>query len=94
VQSRYPGYAKGGSAAGRVAAATVKKAADTKAATVSVTTGKPIYVATRPDNLVREPIKIGNKEYSAADLVTLQIMGRGYVKSGDGKSYKLITWRK
>jgi hypothetical protein len=94
VQSRYPNYAKGGSAAGRVAAATVKKAADTKAATVSVATGKPIYVATRPDNLVREPIKIGNKEYSAADLVTLQIMGRGYVRNTDGKSYRFVTWRK
>jgi hypothetical protein len=94
VQSRYPNYAKGGSAAGRVAAATVKKAADTKAATVSVATGKPSYVATRPDNLVREPIKIGNKEYSAADLVTLQIMGRGYVRNTDGKSYRFVTWRK
>jgi hypothetical protein len=94
VQSRYPGYAKGGSAAGRVAAATVKKAADTKAATASVATGKPIYVATRPENLVREPIKIGNKEYSAADLVTLQIMGKGYVRNSDGKSYRFVTWRK
>lgn len=94
VQNRYPGYAKGGSAAGRVAAATVKKATETKAAATSVSTGKPIYVASRPENLVREPIKVGSKDYSAADLVTLQIMGRGFVRSTDGKSFKFITWRK
>lgn len=94
IQNRYPGYAKGGSAAGRVAAAVVKKTADTKAAVQSVTSGKPIYVASRPENLVREPIKVGSKEYTAADLVTLQIMGKGFVKSGDGKSFKFITWRK
>src|ERR1700674_1727752 len=94
VQNRCPGYAKGGSAAGRVAAATVKKVADNKAAVASVASGKPIYVASRPENLVREPIKVGSREYSAADLVTLQIMGKGFVKSGDGKSFKYITWRK
>jgi len=94
VQKRYPGYAKGGTAAGRVAAATTKKAADTKAAATSVATGKPIYVASRPENLVRNDIKVNGKEYSAADLVTLQIMGKGFVKSADGKSYKFITWRK
>lgn len=94
VQNRYPGYAKGGSAAGRVAAAVVKKAAVAKADTASVNTGKPIYVASRPENLVREPIKVGGKDYSTNDLVTLQIMGRGFVRSGDGKSFKFITWRK
>ncbi len=94
VQNRYPGYAKGGSAAGRVAAATEKKAADVKAGVQSVASGKPIYVAMRPTNLVREAIKVGDREYSASDLVTMQIMGRGFVKSTDGKSYRLITWRK
>lgn len=94
VQNRYPGYAKGGSAAGRVAAATVKKTADVKAAAASVSTGKPIYVASRPENLVREPIKVGSKDYSASDLVTLQIMGRGFLRNADGKSYRFITWRK
>jgi hypothetical protein len=94
VQSRYPGYAKGGSAAGKAAAATAKKETAAKAAVQSVASGKPIYVASRPTNLVRDPIKVGGKEYSASDLVTLQIMGRGFVKSGDGKSYKFITWRK
>ena len=94
IQNRYPGYAKGGSAAGKAAAAVVKKESATKAATQSVATGKPIYVASRPENLVREAIKVGGKDYSTSDLVTLQIMGRGFVKSGDGKSFKFITWRK
>jgi hypothetical protein len=94
IQNRYPGYAKGGSAAGKAAAAVEKKTAATTAATQSVASGKPIYVASRPENLVREPIKVGGKEYSASDLVTLQIMGRGYVKTPDGKGFKFITWRK
>ena len=93
VQSRYPGYAKGGSAAGKAAAAVVKKENATQAATQSVASGKPIYVASRPENLVREPIKVGNREYSSSDLQTLQITGRGFVKTADGKSYKFITWR-
>lgn len=94
VQNRYPGYAKGGSAAGRVAAAAQKKTTEAKASATSVASGKPIYVASRPTNLVREPITVGGKEYSAGDLVTLQIAGRGFVKTTDGKSYRLVTWRK
>jgi hypothetical protein len=94
IQNRYPGYAKGGSAAGKAAAAVVKKETAVKAATQSVATGKPIYVASRPTNLVREPIKVGGREYSTNDLQTLQIMGRGFVKTTDGKSVKFITWRK
>jgi len=94
IQARYPGYAKGGSAAGKAAAATVKKDAAVKDAAKSVATGKPIYVASRPANLVRDAIKVGGKEYSSSDLVTLQIMGRGFVKTTDGKSVKFITWRK
>ncbi len=94
VKQRYPGYAKGGSAAGKAAAAVVKKAATAKTDQASVVSGKPIYVATRPESLVREPIKVNGKEYSASDLVTLQIMGRGFIKSADGKSFKFVTWRK
>jgi hypothetical protein len=94
IQSRYPGYAKGGSAAGKAAAAVVKRDTATQAATQSVASGKPIYVAARPENLVREAIKVGSKDYSASDLVTLQIMGRGFVKTPDGKGFKFITWRK
>lgn len=94
VQNRYPGYAKGGSAAGKAAAATEKKAVAVKAATQSVASGKPIYVASRPSDIVRDPIKVGGRDYSASDLVTLQIMGRGFVKTPDGKGFKFVTWRK
>ncbi len=90
VQNRYPGYAKGGSAAGKAAAAVVKKADATKAAATSVASEKPIYVASRPENLVRE----AGKDYSASDLVTLQITGRGFVRTTDGKGFKFITWRR
>ena len=93
-QNRYPGYAKGGSAAGKAAAAVVKKDTATKAATQSVATGKPIYVASRPTNLVREPIKVGGRDYSSSDLQVMQITGRGFVKTTDGKSVKFVTWRK
>lgn len=94
IQSRYPGYAKGGSAAGKQAAAVVKKDDAAKAAIKSVTTGKPIYVATRPENIVRDPIKVGGRDYSTADLINLQITGKGFVKTSDGKSVKFVTWRK
>lgn len=94
VQGRYPGYAKGGSAAGKAAAIVAKKVTTDKAATQSVASGKPIYVAVRPTNLVREPLTAGGKEYSSSDLVTLQIMGRGFVKTTDGKGFKFITWRR
>lgn len=93
VQNRYPNYAKGGSAAGRVAAAAAKKVASTKAAVQSTVSGKPIYVAVRPSNLVREPITVNGREYSVSDLTTLQITGRGFVKSADGKT-RYVTWRK
>jgi hypothetical protein len=94
VQNRYPGYAKNGSAAGKAAAAVVKKEMAKKTDALSVNTNKPVYVATRPTNLVREPITVGGKDYSSSDLQTLQITGRGFVRSTDGKSFRLVTWRK
>lgn len=94
IQKRYPGYAKGGSAAGRVAAATEKKTTDAKVSTQSVVSGKPVYVASRPTNLIRETVVVNGKEYSSNDLITMQIAGRGFVKTGDGKGYRLVTWRK
>jgi hypothetical protein len=94
IQTKYPGYAKGGSAAGRVAAAAVKKTATTTASAQSVSSGKPIYVATRPTNLIRDEVKIGERTYSSSDLITMQIAGRGFVKGTDGKSFRLVTWRK
>ena len=94
VQNRYPGYAKGGTAAGKAAAAVEKKEVAKKTDAASVNTNKPVYVASRPENLVREPIKVGGKDYSTSDLITMQITGKGFVKSTDGKSVRLVTWRR
>lgn len=93
VQNRYPGYAKGGSAAGRVAAAAVKKEVATKAAVQSTVSGKPIYVAVRPNDLVREPITVNGRAYTASELTTLQITGKGFIRGTDGK-VRFVTWRK
>jgi hypothetical protein len=94
IQNRYPGYAKGGSSAGKAAVVAAKKVDATKAAAASVSTNKPIYVATRPENLIREPLKVGGRDYSTSDLITLQISGKGFVKTTDGKGVKFVTWRK
>ena len=48
VQKMYPDHAKGGSAAGRVAAATAKKVAAAKTDAAAAATGKPVYVAVKP----------------------------------------------
>jgi hypothetical protein len=94
VQNRYPGYAKGGSAAGRVAAAAAKKATDAKASAASVTSGKPIYVASKPKNIMREDITVNGRLLTPSDLQVLEISGKGYVKTTDGKAFKLVTWRR
>jgi len=94
VQNRYPGYARGGSAAGKAAAATDKKAAAGRAAAQSVATGKAIFVASKPTNLIREAVKIAGREYSRNDLDVMLITGRGFVRTTDGKSVRLVSWRK
>ncbi len=85
VQKMYPGYAKGGAAAGRVAAAATKKAAatvaDTKAA-VATAAGKPTYVAAKP---AWEAI-----DWDKDPKQLLYITGKAYLKT----SGKLVTWRK
>ena len=82
VQSMYPGYAKGGAAAGRVAAATEKKAAAEKTDAVAAASGKPVYVATKPKweaiDWTKDP-----KQHN-------YILGRAYL-AGSGK---YVTWRK
>lgn len=80
VQSMYPGHAKGGAAAGRVAAATDKKAVQDKVEEKAVAQNKPIYVAVKPKDLDRE-----RKGWEIE-----QINGRGWLK-GSGK---WVTWRK
>ena len=94
VALRYPGAYKGGSAAGRVAAAANKKAADTKAGIFSVTNNKPIYVPQRPANLLHEQITVNGKTYDSNALQMLQIAGRGFVSGTTKGTYRLVTWRK
>jgi len=82
VQKMYPGYAKGGAAAGRVAAATEKKEAAAKVEDKAVATGKPIYVAQKPawDTI----------DWDKDPKQLLYITGKSYLK-GSGK---YVTWRK
>ena len=79
----YPDHAKGGSAAGRVAAANQKKEAVVKADAAAVSTGQPQYVAVKPKNL--------NREMDPKQL--LEIAGKGYIPNGKG-GWRLVTWRK
>ena len=82
VQKMYPGYAKGGAAAGRVAAAEEKKAATVKVEEKAVATGKPIYVAEKP--------KWDAIDWDKDPKQILYITGKAYLKNGG----KLVTWRK
>jgi len=93
IEKRYPGYAKGGSAAGRVAAASEKKSTATQVSDTSVQSGKPTYVSIKPKTLIRQQVTIGGKEYSPSDLTMLEIGGKGFVKNTSGR-YAFITWRK
>jgi hypothetical protein len=83
VQRMYPDHAKGGSAAGRIAAANQKKEQTQKQDAVAVASGKPVYVAVKPKNL--------NRDMDPQSL--LEIAGKGYIPDGKGK-WKLVTWRR
>jgi hypothetical protein len=83
VQRMYPGYAKGGAAAGRVAAKEVKAVVAAKVDATAVATGKPIYVAQKPKDLDR----------TRKDATLLEITGKGYVPDGKG-GFRYVTWRK
>lgn len=83
VDKMYPEHTKGGSAAGRIAAAQQKKEAVVKADAAAVSTGQPQYVAVKPKNL--------NREMDPKNL--LEIAGKGYIPNGKG-GWRLITWRK
>lgn len=85
VQKMYPGYAKGGSAAGRIAAKTVKATANTvadAAAVKATASGKATYVAAKPawDSI----------DWDKDPKQLLYITGKAYLK---GKN-TLVTWRK
>jgi hypothetical protein len=88
VQRMYPGYNKGGAAAGRVAAAAVKKTEQAKVEQKAVATGQPIYVAQKPS---RESLDMDHKDAKGKpDAIMNMIAGRGWLKG----SNKYITWRK
>ncbi len=82
VQAMYPGHAKGGAAAGRIAAVTTKKAAETKANATAVATGKPVYVPQKP--------KWDAIDWDKDPKQLLYIGGKAYLK-GSGR---LVTWRR
>ena len=82
VQARYPGYAKGGKAAGKAAAAAAKTTAAATVDAAAAATGKPVYVAVKPK---WEAI---DHDKDPKDLMF--IAGKAYLK-GSGK---LVTWRK
>lgn len=88
VQKMYPGYAKGGAAAGRVSAKAEKTATAAKVDAKAVATNKPVYVAQKPgrDMLDMDHVDKNGK----SDAVMEMIAGRGFLK-GSGK---WITWRK
>jgi hypothetical protein len=93
IQKMYPGYAKGGAAAGRVAAATDKKVAETKVVTEAQATGKPIYVATKPS---RESMDLDHLDAKGRpDGEMNLILGRAYLKpTVKGGPQKFVTWRR
>jgi len=93
IQSRYPGYSRGGSAAGRVAAAAAKAGAQKTADTKAQATGKAQYVAVKPTaSLLRDNVTYGGRQYSQSDLEMLIITGKGFIKGPNGP--RLITWRR
>ncbi len=81
--SMYPDHAKGGSAAGRIAARNDKQAAQKQLDEVSIASGKPQFVATKPKNLDRSKDPKGY----------LEIAGKGFIPDGKG-GHRFITWRR
>jgi hypothetical protein len=85
VQKMYPGYAKGGAAAGRIAAKDAKTTAVAKTNAVvdkNTAAGKATYVAAKP---VWESI-----DWDKDPKQLLYITGKAYLKAGG----RLVTWRK
>jgi hypothetical protein len=82
VQRLYPGFARGGSAAGRVAAAAQKREAEQQTAATATAQGKPIYVLNKPS---------WNQIDWSKDPKQLNfIAGRAWLKG----SNKFVTWRR
>lgn len=89
VQKMYPGYAKGGAAAGRVAAAGEKKVVTAKAdekAKVNTAAGVATYVAQKP--------KWESIDWDKDPKQLLYITGKAYLKGVGKEPGRLVTWRK
>jgi hypothetical protein len=85
VQKMYPGYAKGGAAAGRIAAKDAKAAVAVKTNAVvdkNTAAGKATYIAAKP---AWESI-----DWDKDPKQLLYITGKAYLKAGG----RLVTWRK
>jgi hypothetical protein len=86
IQARYPNYAKGGKAAGRVAAAETRKVAENKVAEKSVASGQPVYVAQKP--------KWEAIDWAKDPKQLLYIAGKAFLKPVGKTPGKFVTWRK
>jgi len=81
VQQLYPGYARGGSAAGRIAASAQKRGAEQQAAATATAQGKPVQILNKP--------AWENIDWSKDPKQLNYIAGRAWLKSG-----KFVTWRR
>jgi hypothetical protein len=81
IQRLYPGYARGGAAAGRVAAAAQKRGAEQQTAATASAQGKPVYILNKP--------AWNQIDWSKDPKQLNYIAGRAWLKTG-----KFVTWRK
>ncbi len=93
IHNMYPNYAKGGSASGKKAAMDANKATAAKAGAQSISSLRPIYVASRPENIERNSVTVGGKTYDSNALQVLQISGKAFVRGANGQ-LRFVTWRK
>jgi hypothetical protein len=96
VENMYPQYARGGAAAGRIAATQQKREAEAQAVKQSELTGQPLKVSGKPKDLIREnspqaQIVMKLAKIAPKDFVLHEISGRGWVMR-NGKPL-FITWR-
>lgn len=88
VQRMYPGYSKGGSAAGRIANAAAAKASGAAANAKAIATGRPVYIAQKPE---WSQLDMEHKDKNGKDdAQLLYIAGKGFLKG----SNRFVTWRR
>ena len=92
IATMYPNFARGGSAAGRVASMNDAKAGQKATDAKAQASGRAQYVPTKPESLIRDNVVYGGRKYEAKDLDLLVITGKGFIKGPNGA--RLVTWRK